>query len=77
MAKVQPAADALYSQGVVRLPTEPLVGRERELRLARQVMLDVELSFHFKLELTGDAKAGTHDATAAGTITDSAAGGTS
>ena len=47
-----------YSRGVVRLPTEPLVGRERELRLAQQVMLDVRNGRAATLVVDGEAGVG-------------------
>ena len=50
--------DPPYSRGVVRLPTEPLVGRERELRLAQQVMLDVRTGRAATLVVDGEAGVG-------------------
>ena len=47
-----------YSRGVVRLPTEPLVGRERELRLARQVMLDVRTGRAATIVVDGEGGVG-------------------
>ena len=47
-----------YSRGVVRLPTEPLVGRERELRLAQQVMLDVRNGRAATIVVDGEAGVG-------------------
>ena len=47
-----------YSRGVVRLPTEPLVGRERELRLAQQVMLDVRDGHAATIVVDGEAGVG-------------------
>ncbi len=47
-----------YGRDVVRLPTEPLVGRELELRLARRVMLDVRSGSAATLMVDGEAGVG-------------------
>jgi DNA-binding CsgD family transcriptional regulator len=43
---------------VVRLPTEPLVGREQELRLAQQLMLDVQQGRAATIVVDGEAGVG-------------------